>query len=161
MTNVTIGLDLAKSVFQAHGVDETGATVLVKKLHRKQMLPFFSKLPPCLIGVEACGTANFWARTLSEMGHEVRIIPPSYVKAYVKRGKSDALDAEAICEAVSRPTMRFVAVKSEAKASVTALGVNSVTLAFERFGLYGGLVLMESLSRVAFAVAVVAAIVAR
>ena len=79
-----MGLDLAKSVFQAHGIDESGATVLVKKLHRKQMLPFFSKLPPCLIGVEACGTANFWARTLSEMGHEVRIIPPSYVKAYVK-----------------------------------------------------------------------------
>lgn len=104
--------DLAKSVFQAHGIDETGATVLVKKLHRKQMLPFFSKLPPCLIGVEACGTANFWARTLSEMGHEVRIIPPSYVEAYVKRGKSDALDAEAICEAVQRPTMRFVPVKT-------------------------------------------------
>jgi transposase len=99
-------------VFQAHGINETDATVLVKKLHRKQMLPFFSKLPPCLIGVEACGTANFWARTLSEMGHEVRIIPPSYVKAYVKRGKSDALDAEAICEAVQRSTMRFVPVKT-------------------------------------------------
>jgi transposase len=105
-------LDLAKSVFQAHGVDETGGTVLVKKLHRKQMLPFFSKLPPCLIGVEACGTAHYWARTLAAMGHEVRLIPPSYVKAYVKRGKSDALDAEAICEAVQRPTMRFVPTKT-------------------------------------------------
>ena len=83
MTIATIGLDLAKSVFQAHGVDESGATVLVKRLHRKQMLPFFSKLPPCLIGVEACGTAHFWARTLVETGHEVRLIPPSYVKAYV------------------------------------------------------------------------------
>ena len=112
MTIVTMGLDLAKSVFQAHGVDENGAAVLVKKLHRKQMLPFFSKLPPCLIGVEACGTAHYWARTLSAMGHEVRLIPPSYVKAYLKRGKSDALDAEAICEAVQRPTMRFVPAKT-------------------------------------------------
>lgn len=112
MTITTIGLDLAKSVFQAHGVDENGGTVLVKRLHRKQMLPFFSKLPPCLIGVEACGSAHYWARTLAAMGHEVRLIPPSYVKAYVKRGKSDALDAEAICEAVQRPTMRFVPVKT-------------------------------------------------
>src|SRR5690606_10634245 len=112
MTITTIGLDLAKSVFQAHGVDESGATVLVKKLHRKQMLPFFSKLPPCLIAMEACGTAHYWARTLAAMGHEVRLIPPSYVKAYVKRGKSDALDAEAICDAVQRPTMRFVPVKT-------------------------------------------------
>src|SRR3546814_10054186 len=76
------------------------------------MLPFFSKLSPCLIGIEACGTAHYWAHTLAEMGHEVRLIPPSYVKAYVKRGKSDALDAEAICEAVQRPTMRFVPVKT-------------------------------------------------
>lgn len=112
MTITTIGLDLAKSVFQAHGIDGSGATVLVKKLHRKQMLPFFSKLPPCVIGVEACGTAHYWARTLAAMGHEVRLIPPSYVKAYVKRGKSDALDAEAICEAVQRPTMRFVPIKT-------------------------------------------------
>lgn len=112
MTITTIGLDLAKSVFQAHGVDENGAAVLAKRLHRKQMLPFFSKLPPCLIGVEACGTAHHWARTLAAMGHEVRLIPPSYVKAYVKRGKSDALDAEAICEAVQRPTMQFVPVKT-------------------------------------------------
>ncbi|MBX9912159.1 MAG: IS110 family transposase [Bosea sp. (in: a-proteobacteria)] len=114
----TIGLDLAKSIFQAHGVDERGATVLVKKLHRKQMLPFFSKLPPCLIGVEACGTAHHWARTLSAMGHEVRLIPPSYVKAFVKRGKSDALDAQAICEAVQRPTMQFVPVKTVAQQGI-------------------------------------------
>ncbi|UVK48322.1 IS110 family transposase (plasmid) [Mesorhizobium sp. AR07] len=118
MTITTIGLDLAKSVFQAHGVDESGATILVKRLHRKQMLPFFSKLSPCLIGVEACGTAHYWARTLAAMGHEVRLIPPSYVKAYVKRGKSDALDAEAICEAVQRPTMRFVPVKTVEQQSV-------------------------------------------
>ncbi|NJO34136.1 MAG: IS110 family transposase [Rhodospirillales bacterium] len=112
MTITTIGLDLAKSVFQAHGIDENGDTVLVKRLHRKQMRPFFSKLSPCLIGMEACGTAHDWARTLAAMGHEVRLMPPSYVKAYVKRGKSDALDAEAICEAVQRPTMRFVPVKT-------------------------------------------------
>ncbi len=112
MKITTIGLDLAKSVFQAHGVDADGVTVLVKRLHRKQMVPFFTKLPPCLIGVEACATAHHWARTLSTMGHEVKLMPPSYVKGYVKRGKSDALDAEAICEAVQRPTMRFVPVKT-------------------------------------------------
>ena len=114
----TIGLDLAKSVFQAHGVDEAGNAVLIKKLHRKQMIPFFSKLPPCLIGVEACATAHHWARTLTAMGHEVRIMPPSYVKGYVKRGKSDAIDAEAICEAVGRPTMRFVPMKTIEQQSI-------------------------------------------
>ncbi|MEZ5812465.1 MAG: IS110 family transposase [Rhizobiaceae bacterium] len=118
MDIATIGLDLAKSVFQAHGVDAAGTTVLSKKLHRKQMLPFFSKLPPCLIGVEACATAHHWARTLIAMGHDVRIMPPSYVKGYVKRGKSDALDAEAICEAVQRPTMRFVPVKTVEQQSI-------------------------------------------
>lgn len=118
MKITTIGLDLAKSVFQAHGVDESGQTVLVKKLHRKQMLPFFSKLPPCLIGIEACATAHHWARTLAAMGHEVRLMPPSYVKGYVKRGKSDALDAEAICEAVQRPSMRFVPVKTVEQQSI-------------------------------------------
>jgi len=112
MKITVIGLDLAKSVFQAHGVDEGGRTALVKKLHRKQMLPFFSNLPPCLIGVEACATAHHWARTLSAMGHEVKLMPPSYVKGYVKRGKSDALDAEAICEAVQRRSMRFVPTKT-------------------------------------------------
>jgi len=108
----TIGLDLAKSVFHVHGIDGDGRTVLVKRLHRKQMIPFFSKLSTCLIGVEACGTAHHWARTRIAMGHDVRLIPPSYVKAFVKRGKSDALDAETICEAVQRPTMRFVPVKT-------------------------------------------------
>lgn len=118
MNITTLGLDLAKSVFQAHGIDASGKTVLVKKLHRKQMLPFFSKLAPCLIGVEACATAHHWARTLIAMGHNVRIMPPSYVKGYVKRGKSDAIDAEAICEAVQRPTMRFVPVKTVEQQSV-------------------------------------------
>jgi transposase len=111
-TIAVVGLDLAKSVFQVHAVDECGGAVLVKKLHRKQMLPFFSKLPPCLIGVEACATAHHWASTLSAMGHEVKLMPPSYVKGYVKRGKSDAIDAEAICEAVQRPSMRFVPTKT-------------------------------------------------
>jgi transposase len=115
MTIRTIGLDLAKSVFQAHGVDETGATLLAKRLHRKQTLPFFSKVPPYLIGMEACGTAHHWARTLAAMGHEVRLIPPSYVKAFVK---SDALDAEAICEAVQRPTMRLVPIKTVEQQSI-------------------------------------------
>ncbi len=121
MTITTLGLDLAKSVFQAHGVDAAGKTVLVKKLHRKQMMPFFSKLAPCLIGIEACGSAHHWARTLIAMGHEVKLMPPSYVKGYVKRGKSDALDAEAICEAVQRPTMRFVPVKTVEQQGILAV----------------------------------------
>src|SRR3546814_837163 len=108
----TIGLDLAKSVFQVHAVDGAGEAVLRKELKRAQVLPFFAKLAPCLIGIEACGTSHHWARELISLGHEVRLMPPAYVKPYVKRGKTDAADAEAICEAVTRPTMRFVAVKS-------------------------------------------------
>lgn len=118
MKITTIGLDLAKSVFQVHGVDEEGVTVLVKRLHRKQMLPFFTKLSSCLIGIEACGSAHYWARTLVALGHEVKLMPPAYVKAYVKRGKNDAVDAEAICEAVRRPTMRFVPVKTVEQQSI-------------------------------------------
>ena len=109
---VTIGLDIAKSVFQVHGVDESGEVVVRRQLRRAQLLPFFAKLAPCLIGIEACATAHHWARELSELGHDVRLMPPSYVKPYVKRQKNDAADAEAICEAVTRPTMRFVEVKS-------------------------------------------------
>lgn len=108
----TIGLDLAKSIFQVHGVDALGQVVVRKALRRSQVLPFFSKLPPCLIGMEACGTSHHWARELTALGHDVRLMPPAYVKPYVKRGKTDAADAEAICEAVTRPTMRFVPVKS-------------------------------------------------
>jgi transposase len=108
----TIGLDLAKSIFQVHGVDAAGEVVVRKALRRSQMLPFFAKRPPCLIGIEACGTSHHWARELTRLGHQVRLMPPAYVKPYVKRGKTDANDAEAICEAVSRPTMRFVPVKS-------------------------------------------------
>jgi transposase len=112
MTITTIGVDLAKNVFQVHGIDAAGEVVLRKVLRRRQVIPFFAKLPPCLVGMEACGTSHYWARELSGLGHEVKLMPPTYVKAYVKRGKSDAVDAEAITEAVLRPTMRFVAVKS-------------------------------------------------
>src|SRR4051794_12996496 len=105
----TVGLDLAKNVFQVHGVDAEGATVLRKQLRRAQVLVFFSRLPRCLVGMEACATSHYWARELRALGHEVRLMPAQYVKAYVKRNKNDAADAEAICEAVVRPAMRFVA----------------------------------------------------
>jgi transposase len=116
----TIGLDLAKHVFQVHGVDAEGATVLRRRLRRNQVLAFFSRLPRCVIGLEACATAHYWARELSALGHEVRLMPAQYVKAYIKRNKNDAADAEAICEAVSRPTMRFVPMKT-AEQQATAL----------------------------------------
>jgi len=112
MEITTIGLDLAKRVFQVHGVDATGQVVIRRSLRRAQMLPFFARLPSCLVGMEACGTSHYWARELIKLGHQVRQMPPAYVKPYVKRGKTDAADAEAICEAVARPTMRFVPVKS-------------------------------------------------
>lgn len=112
MQITTIGLDIAKSVFQVHGIDRRGQPVLRKKLRRGQVLNFFAALEPCLVGLEACGGAHYWARELVALGHETRLVPPSYVKAYVKRGKNDAIDAEAICEAVTRPSMRFVPVKS-------------------------------------------------
>src|SRR5438067_6519371 len=108
----TIGLDLAKQVFQVHGVDAKGATVLRKQLRRAQVLAFFSRLPPCLVGLEACATAHYWARELRALSHEVRLMPAQYVKAYSRRNKNDAADAEAICEAVQRPRMRFVPVKT-------------------------------------------------
>jgi len=117
----TIGLDLAKTVFQVHGIDASGAVAVRKTLRRSQVLPFFAKLPSCLIGMEACGTSHHWARELMKLGHEVRLMPPAYVKPYVKRGKTDANDAEAICEAVTRPTMRFVPVKSPAQQATLAL----------------------------------------
>ncbi|ELO8297319.1 transposase, partial [Salmonella enterica] len=109
-----IGLDLAKLVFQLHGVDHHERVVLRKTLRRSQMLVFFAQLEPCLIGIEACGSSHYWARELTRLGHSVRIIPPQFVKPYLKGNKNDANDAEAICEAVSRPGMRYVAVKSEA-----------------------------------------------
>src|SRR4051794_21245424 len=108
----TIGLDLAKNVFQAHGVSAEGKVVLTKQLRRGQVLSAFAKLPPCLVGMEACAGAHYWARELRKLGHDVRLMPARDVKAYVKRDKTDAADAAAICEAVSRPSMRFVALKT-------------------------------------------------
>jgi transposase len=108
----TIGLDIAKNVFQVHGVDVTGKTVITRQLRRGQVIGFFEKLPPCIIGMEACATGHHWARELTNLGHTVRLMPASYVKAYVKRSKNDAADAAAICEAVTRPSMRFVPAKT-------------------------------------------------
>ena len=119
MTEVTtIGLDLAKSVFQVHGIDGSGKAVVRRQLRRRQVLPFFKKLSACLIGMEACATSHYWARELAALGHEVRMMPARYVKPYVKRNKNDAADAEAICEAVTRPTMRFVPIKGPEQQAV-------------------------------------------
>jgi len=112
MQAIRFGIDLAKNVFQVHGVDTAGKTVVQKQLRRSQMMKFFAAQPPALIGIEACGSAHHWGRQLGALGHDVRLMPPTYVKPYVKRNKNDARDAEACCEAVSRPTMRFVPVKS-------------------------------------------------
>ena len=112
MQVTTIGLDLAKHVFQVHGIDATEKVVVRRQLRRSQVMAFFEALAPCLIGMEACATAHYWARELTKLGHEVRLMPAKDVKAYVKRNKNDVADAEAICEAVRRPTMRFVRVKS-------------------------------------------------
>lgn len=115
MRIITIGLDIAKNVFHLHGVDKAGRAVLRKQLRRSQVLKFFKMLEPCVVGLEACGGSHYWARELMALGHEARLVSPSYVKPYVKRGKNDAVDAEAICEAVTRPSMRFVPVKSAAQ----------------------------------------------
>jgi len=117
----TIGIDLAKNVFQVHGVNERHEVVLVRQLRRKKMIGFFSKVAPCLIGMEACATSHHWARELTKLGLTVRLIPPIYVKAYVKRQKNDAADAAAICEAVTRPTMRFVPIKTEEQQAALAV----------------------------------------
>lgn len=117
----TIGLDIAKSVFQVHGVDAGGEVIVRKRLSRARVIPYFAKLPRCLVGIEACSTSHHWARELIALGHDVRLMPAQYVKPYVKRGKNDASDAEAICEAVTRPTMRFVAVKTPEQQSVMML----------------------------------------
>ena len=121
MHAATIGLDIAKHVFQVHGADAAGKPVLRQRLRRAQVLAFFGGLDRCVVGIEACATAHHWARELQALGHEVRLVPPSYVKAYVKRNKNDAADAEAICEAVTRPTMRFVPVKAREQQAVLML----------------------------------------
>lgn len=112
MEITTLGIDLAKSVFQLHGVDATGQVVLRKRLRRNQVLDFMAALSRCLVGIEACGTSHHWAREIQALGHDVRLIPPAYVKPYVKRQKNDMADAEAICEAVTRPNMHFVPIKT-------------------------------------------------
>src|SRR5207245_7973371 len=108
----TIGLDIAKSVFQVHGVDAEGKVIIRRKLKRRYIVAFFQKLPPCLVGIEACASSHHWSRELHALGHTVRLMPPAYVKPYVKRHKNDAADAEAICEAVTRTNMRFVPTKT-------------------------------------------------
>jgi len=121
MQITTIGIDLAKTVFQIHAVDADGKTVVRKRLRRAEVLSVASGLEPCLIGMEACATSHYWARELTKFGHTVKLMPPAYVKPYVKRGKNDATDAEAICEAVTRPNMRFVPVKSAGQQAVLML----------------------------------------
>jgi len=116
-----VGLDIAKSVFQVHGIDGDGEVVVRRRLKRSRVLPFFASLEPCRIGIEACATAHFWARELGALGHDVKLMAPAYVKPYVKRQKNDAADAEAICEAVTRPTMRFVPVKTPEQQGVMVL----------------------------------------
>jgi transposase len=121
----TIGLDIAKSVFQIHGVDVDGAVVIRRRVSRAKVSEFFAALPPCLIGIEARPTAHHWSRKLQVLGHTVRLMPPNYVKAYLKRSKNDANDAAAICEAVTRPSMRFVPTKSEQQQSGLMAGAGS------------------------------------
>ena len=120
-TITTIGLDIAKSILQVHGVDAEGNVIFRRQLKRRYMLPFFQKLPSCLIGIEACASSHHWSRELQALGHTVRLMPPAYVKPYVKRHKNDATDAEAICEAVTRPNMRFVATKTPEQQSCLTL----------------------------------------
>ena len=157
MSISTVGLDLAKNVFQVHAVDRLGRPVLRKFLRRVEMTSFFTRLSPCLIGMEACAGAHFWARKLTELGHTVRLMAPQFVKPYVKGNKNDARDAEAICEAVSRPTMRYVPVKSkeqQAALAVHRVRQGSVTARTAQVnqirGLFGefGIVLREGVSSI-------------
>ena len=124
MNITTVGIDLAKNVFQVHGVDGSGKVVLRKSLKRTEVMKLFSGMSPCLVGMEACGGAHYWARQLMGLGHTVKLMAPQFVKPYVKTNKSDARDAEAICEAVTRPTMRFVPVKDIEQQTVLALHRN-------------------------------------
>jgi transposase len=120
-TITTIGLDIAKSVFQVHGIDAEGHVIIRRQLKRRYVLPFLQKLPPCLVGIEACASSHYWSRELQTLGHTVRLMPPAYVKPYVKRQKNDTADAEAICEAVTRANMRFVATKTPEQQSCLML----------------------------------------
>lgn len=148
----TIGLDIAKSVFQVHAVSATGAVVVRRQLKRRYVIQFFAGLKPCRIGIEACATAHHWGRELAKLGHEVRLMPPAYVKPYVKRNKNDAADAEAICEAVTRPNMRFVPIKTQDQQSILMLHrtrmlfirqrtmtINAVRAHLAEFGIVAGI----------------------
>jgi transposase len=117
----TLGIDLAKNVFRVHGIDGRGTAVVRRELRRRQLLPFIAQLQPCLVGMEACGGAHYWAREMAKLGHQVRLMNPRFVRPFVKSNKNDARDAEAICEAVGRPTMRFVAIKSQTQQDMMAL----------------------------------------
>jgi transposase len=128
----TVGLDLAKNVFQVHAIDASGKVVLQRQLRRGALEKFFAQLPPCTVGMEACGSAHHWARVIGGYGHQVRLMPPAYVKPYVKRNKNDGRDAEAICEAVGRPTMRFVAVKSVEQQAIMAVHTTRSLLVRQR-----------------------------
>jgi transposase len=128
----TVGLDLAKNVFQVHAIDGSGKVVLQRQLRRGAVEKFFAQLPPCTVGMEACGSAHHWARVIGSYGHQVRLMPPAYVKPYVKRNKNDGRDAEAICEAVGRPTMRFVAVKSKEAQAIMAVHTTRSLLVRQR-----------------------------
>lgn len=162
-TVTTVGLDLAKSVFQVHGADAQGKKLTVRTLRRSEVIKYFAKLPQCLVGIEACGSAHYWAREIAKLGHTVKLMPPKYVKPYVKRGKSDAIDAEAICEAVQRPSMTFVATKSETQQGHAALhsvrqllvgqrtqAINALRGHMSEFGIVSprGLLGMEDLARI-------------
>ena len=139
MNVATVGLDVAKNVFQVHGVDRDGAPVIRRKLRRADVLSFFGSLAPCLVGLEACAGAHHWAREIARLGHDVRLMPPQYVRPYVKRNKNDAADAEAICEAVTRPTMRFVPVKSIEQQAVLMLRRSRDLLICQRTSLVNAL----------------------
>lgn len=136
---VTVGVDLAKTVFQIHAISAEGKVLVRRQLRRAEVLKFFAALPPCLVGMEACASAHHWGREIRALGHEVRLMPPAYVKPYVKRGKTDAADAEAICEAVTRPTMRFVAVKSVEQQAVLMLHKTRDLLVRQRTALINAL----------------------
>ena len=153
----TIGIDLAKRIFQIHGVDKNGKTVLKKKLMRDQVLIFMTNLPKCLVGMEACGGAHHWAREISKLGHEVKLMAPQFVKPYVKSNKNDQADSEAICEAVARPNMRFVTVKSIEQQDILSihrirerLVKNQTALANEIRGLLAefGLIIPQGINKV-------------
>ena len=151
MNVTTVGSDLAKIVFQVHGIDQHGKIAIQKRLRRQQVLTFFAQLPPCLVGMEACGGAHYWARKLQAQGHTVKLMTPQFVKLYVKANKTDAADAEAICEAVTRPTMRFVPIKDADQQAILSLHRARTAQANQIRGLLAeyGIIIPQGISHVA------------